>query len=63
MVVPVGKHVQESSYSLYSFLLIPYREVVEESLCPLLEGAVPPLNVIPDAECLLHVVYLDPFEC
>lgn len=56
MIVPVGEQMQEAGYSFDSSPFIADREVVEEPLRPLLEGAVPSLDVVPYSKRLLNVI-------
>src|SRR5713226_483084 len=41
---------------------LPDAEVVVESLGPLLEGPIPPFDVVPDAERQGHPVHVQPLE-
>lgn len=56
MVVPLGEQMNEFGYSVNSFLFISDWEVVVESLCSLLEGAISSFNVISDSECFLDII-------
>ncbi len=63
-IVPKGKQVQESGYSLDPSFFISRWEVVVEPLRPLLERAVPPLDVVSDSKRFLYVINFQPFfEC
>src|SRR2546427_3595322 len=44
------------------FPSLPDAEVVVESLGPLLEGPIPPFDVVPDAERQGHPVHVQPLE-
>lgn len=55
-IIPVREQMKKSSYSFDCSRRIFDGKVIVKSPCPLLEGAIPPLDVVSDSECLLDVI-------
>jgi len=60
--VPECEQMDEPFDPLDCLVPLPDAEVVVESLGPLLEGPIPPFDVVPDAERQGHPVHVQPLE-